>query len=827
MTPLWKQRLEPQPAANPWRAADQRTRFPKCPNAAPRHVLPSYTYGSKNLRPPAAYRPLENAVIGSYGWEEPVVSRVNGYHGRHAEASPVRPRIVTVVRPCGEHNLRKISLLLNRRAVQTFELLIADVSEALGFPSWSNGRVRRLFSPTGREIRSLSDFFHFDQAFLAFGSSRPLLGEVQAALEELYPDSPGYCGHLLRLWERILRHKAAKADSGFHDDDPQVEASQNITVEPTVNQPVANNLQPTRAHARQKDRGRRERQRGEWEHWRVPLKAPMKEEKGRGREEERKKESVYCRSCRGAGPPIPPIRQGNRQCAKWESPNNQSKAPPSQNDEMESQSQQQQQKTCEVEPNTLNPINNSNLPQNHQNIPIPETQTEKSPADQDRPKAKLVKQTDWQQQLPPDGVEVSHEEIERCYEIGSVVGDGNFAVVRECRVRGSTQTFAMKMVDKAKLQGRGHMIQNEIALLRSLAHPRLVQLLRSHHTDTYVYLLMELVTGGDLFDAIARSGRFSEPCAARMIRDISQALEYIHNKSIAHRDIKPENLLVQHNGNGSVNLKLADFGLAMVVTEPVYTVCGTPTYVAPEILAETGYGVAVDVWAMGVILFVLLSGFPPFRSAERNQEELFGLIQKGEVHFISPYWDHVSEGAKALIRALLEVNPAVRLTASQTLQNSWLLHAASQSGHTGETTNNQPKPASRKDAVNHHKQDISAETGQSAQNKDNKHTPQQNTEINTEHTDPQTPDRTLPARETSKNSHIQEIPAQPADPQQNSATPTDLHHQEEQSHNTEIRTNSNHQISDVPIISRNSDTDQNLQDKPEESSDIKNMQDVQ
>uniref|UniRef100_A0A3B1K491 Protein kinase domain-containing protein n=1 Tax=Astyanax mexicanus TaxID=7994 RepID=A0A3B1K491_ASTMX len=145
-------------------------------------------------------------------------------------------------------------------------------------------------------------------------------------------------------------------------------------------------------------------------------------------------------------------------------------------------------------PNTLNPINNSNLPQNHQNIPIPETQTEKSPADQDRPKAELVKQTDWQQQLPPDGVEVSHEEIERCYKIGSVVGDGNFAVVRECRVRGSTQTFAMKMVDKAKLQGRGHMIQNEIALLRSLAHPRLVQLLRSHHTDTYVYLLMELVT---------------------------------------------------------------------------------------------------------------------------------------------------------------------------------------------------------------------------------------------------------------------------------------------------------------------------------------------
>uniref|UniRef100_A0A4W4EUB5 Doublecortin-like kinase 3 n=1 Tax=Electrophorus electricus TaxID=8005 RepID=A0A4W4EUB5_ELEEL len=289
-------------------------------------------------------------------------------------------------------------------------------------------------------------------------------------------------------------------------------------------------------------------------------------------------------------------------------------------------------------------------------------------------------QREWQQGLPPDGMEVLPEEIHHSYDLGGVVGDGNFAVVRECRVRGCSQTFAMKIVDKAKLHGRGHMIQNEIALLRSLAHPRLVQLLRSHHTHTHVYLLMELVAGGDLFDAIARSGQFTEPCAACMIRDISQALEYIHNKSIAHRDIKPENLLkdasspvawiemqqiiiiiilcnklskthghnlsetdckVQRHSTGIMNLKLADFGLAMVVTEPVFTVCGTPTYVP---ICPLWYGVEVDVWAMGVILFVLLSGFPPFRSPDRNQEELFRLIQKGEVHFLSPYWDHVSNG---------------------------------------------------------------------------------------------------------------------------------------------------------------------------------------
>ncbi|XP_062842084.1 serine/threonine-protein kinase DCLK3 [Trichomycterus rosablanca] len=631
---MWNRNLKQKATRTDWKTADQRTKLPKCPNASPRQALLSYTYGSKYQKHPAAYRPMDKAGIGTYEWEEPDMQKASGYHGRHADTSPVRPRIVTVVRPCGEHSVRKISLLLNRRAVQTFELLVADVSEALGFPCWNSGRVRRLFSPAGREIRSLSDFFYFGHAFLAFGNSRPSLGEVQAALNELYPDNQEYSDSLLRLWEQILRPKPAKTDSGFHDDMTQVDSTAKVVQNPLVTQPLANNLQPSRGQVRQKERGKRERQRGEWENRgeKGQIKPQLKEEST-----ERKKEPVYCRSCRVTGPPVPPI--GSRHHDKQEGPINQSDVQLSQESLIKKSSHQH-------------------------------SKTEKT-----------VKQRDWWEELPPDGVQVSLEEIQRCYEISSVVGDGNFAVVRECRIRGCSQIFAMKIVDKAKLQGRVHMIQNEIALLSSLAHPRLVQLLRSHHTDTHVYLLMELVADGDLFDAISRSGRFTEPCTARMIKDISQALEYIHNKSIAHRDIKPENLLVQCCGNDNISIKLADFGLAMVVTEPVFTVCGTPTYVAPEILAETGYGVSVDVWAMGVILFVLLSGFPPFRSPERDQEELFRLIQKGEFHFVSPYWDHVSDGAKALIRALLEVDPVVRLTASQTLQNSWLLHAASQSDH--------------------------------------------------------------------------------------------------------------------------------------------------
>ncbi|XP_077051922.1 serine/threonine-protein kinase DCLK3 [Siphateles boraxobius] len=646
MTPVWNQRPGREPPRPRWGLTDQRIKLPKCPNVTPRQPLPSYLHRSRPRRPLTDSKDSESPMCV---WEEAGVSRASGYHARHAESSPVRPRIVSVVRACGQDSVRKISLLLNRRAVQTFEQLVADVSEALGFPCWNNARIRRLFSPSGREIQSLTDFFRFDQAFLAFGNTRPSLEDIRAALDELYPDNPGHCEHLLRVWERILRPKATKADSGFHDDDPEV--SLPGVRDHQVNQPPVNNLQPV---GRQKLK--RERQRELWRRKADLLKEDEKEPK----KEERKRDAVFCRSCRGCVPPIPPIRSSrSSQPDRTNNPSNKSST--SQNNMVSLE--KAPNRSLKADKHVADTKSTPSVPQ------IAETLTGEQ---------ETVEQKDLQGNVPPDGAELSLEDIERCYDMGRVVGDGNFAVVRECRVKGLDETFAMKIVDNAKLQGRGHMIQNEISLLRSLEHPRLIQLFRSHHTDTHVYLLMELVTGGDLFDAITQSGRFTEPRAACMITDISQALEYIHNKSIAHRDIKPENLLVQRHGNGSLNLKLADFGLAMVVTEPVFTVCGTPTYVAPEILAETGYGVGVDVWAMGVILFVLLSGFPPFRSPDRNQEELFRLIQKGEVRFLSPYWDNVSEGAKALVRALLEVNPNRRLTASETLQRDWLQHAAAQ-----------------------------------------------------------------------------------------------------------------------------------------------------
>ncbi|XP_061852652.1 serine/threonine-protein kinase DCLK3 isoform X1 [Colius striatus] len=270
-------------------------------------------------------------------------------------------------------------------------------------------------------------------------------------------------------------------------------------------------------------------------------------------------------------------------------------------------------------------------------------------------------------------------DVEKHYEIGRTIGDGNFAVVKECRHCDSNQIYAMKIVDKSKLKGKEDMMESEILIIRSLSHPNIVSLIEVYETEAEIYLILEYVPGGDLFDAIIESVKFTEHDAAVMITDLCEALVYIHSKNIVHRDLKPENLLVQHNADKSTTLKLADFGLAKQVTKPIFTVCGTPTYVAPEILAEKGYGLEVDMWAAGVILYILLCGFPPFRSQERDQEELFQIIQLGHYEFLSPYWDNIS-AAKDLITRLLIVDPQKRYTARQVLQHPWIRTAGKTNG---------------------------------------------------------------------------------------------------------------------------------------------------
>lgn len=207
-------------------------------------------------------------------------------------------------------------------------------------------------------------------------------------------------------------------------------------------------------------------------------------------------------------------------------------------------------------------------------------------------------------------------------------------------------------------------------------HPNIIKLYDMYSNSTKLYLIMELVNGGELFDRIVDKGSYTEQDAAQLISKICMAVKYLHSKDIVHRDLKPENLLYA-SADDDAEIKLADFGLSAVAkgNDTLRTACGTPGYVAPEVLRNKGYSKAVDMWSVGVITYILLCGFPPFY--EENTAKLFETIMSASYDFPSPYWDDISEDAKNLIRRLLVVNPAERLTAEQVLQDNWIKTASS------------------------------------------------------------------------------------------------------------------------------------------------------
>ncbi|XP_058645907.1 serine/threonine-protein kinase DCLK1a isoform X7 [Onychostoma macrolepis] len=293
------------------------------------------------------------------------------------------------------------------------------------------------------------------------------------------------------------------------------------------------------------------------------------------------------------------------------------------------------------------------------------------------------------------------------YKVGRMIGDGNFAVVHECVEHSTGRAYALKIINKGKCRGKEHMIQNEVAILRRVKHPNIVLLIEEMDTYSELYLVMELVKGGDLFDAITSTNGYTERDASGMLYNLANAIKYLHSLNIVHRDIKPENLLVYEHQDGSKSLKLGDFGLATVVDGPLYTVCGTPTYVAPEIIAETGYGLKVDIWAAGVITYILLCGFPPFRGSTDDQEALFDQILLGQLEFPLPYWDNVSDSAKELIVSMLQVEVDQRYTALQVLEHPWVTndglseneHQLSVAGKIKKHFNTGPKPSNNTPGV--------------------------------------------------------------------------------------------------------------------------------
>jgi serine/threonine protein kinase len=266
-------------------------------------------------------------------------------------------------------------------------------------------------------------------------------------------------------------------------------------------------------------------------------------------------------------------------------------------------------------------------------------------------------------------------DLKKNYEIGDQLGSGNFAVVKKAINKQKDSKIpkevAIKIIDKAKVEDMQD-IQREIEIMNMVDHPNVINLFEIFDEPKKMNLVLELVTGGELFDRIVAKGNYSEKDAATCMSQLCQALDYLHTKKIVHRDLKPENLLYASPADDA-NLKVADFGLARMLTagDMMKTACGTPGYVAPEILKNKGYDSgAVDMWSAGVILYILLCGFPPFY--EEELPALFDQILHARYDFPSPWWDNISADGKDLVKKLLELDVKKRLTAAQVLAHPWM-----------------------------------------------------------------------------------------------------------------------------------------------------------
>ncbi|XP_005930667.1 calcium/calmodulin-dependent protein kinase type II subunit gamma isoform X25 [Haplochromis burtoni] len=259
------------------------------------------------------------------------------------------------------------------------------------------------------------------------------------------------------------------------------------------------------------------------------------------------------------------------------------------------------------------------------------------------------------------------------YQLYEELGKGAFSIVRRCIKKSTGQEYAAKIINTKKLSARDHQkLEREARICRLLKHPNIVRLHDSIAEEGFHYLVFDLVTGGELFEDIVAREYYSEADASHCINQILESVSHIHQHDIVHRDLKPENLLLASKMKGAA-VKLADFGLAIEVQgdqQAWFGFAGTPGYLSPEVLRKDPYGKPVDIWACGVILYILLVGYPPFW--DEDQHKLYQQIKAGAYDFPSPEWDTVTPEAKNLINQMLTINPAKRITADQALKHPWV-----------------------------------------------------------------------------------------------------------------------------------------------------------
>ncbi|XP_061788053.1 calcium/calmodulin-dependent protein kinase (CaM kinase) II beta 1 isoform X1 [Nerophis lumbriciformis] len=259
------------------------------------------------------------------------------------------------------------------------------------------------------------------------------------------------------------------------------------------------------------------------------------------------------------------------------------------------------------------------------------------------------------------------------YQLYEELGKGAFSVVRRCVKLCTGQEYAAKIINTKKLSARDHQkLEREARICRLLKHANIVRLHDSISEEGFHYLLFDLVTGGELFEDIVAREYYSEADASHCIQQILEAVLHCHQMGVVHRDLKPENLLLASKCKNAA-VKLADFGLAIEVQgeqQAWFGFAGTPGYLSPEVLRKESYGKPVDIWACGVILYILLVGYPPFW--DEDQHKLYQQIKAGAYDFPSPEWDTVTPEAKNLINQMLTINPAKRITAQEALKHPWV-----------------------------------------------------------------------------------------------------------------------------------------------------------
>ncbi|KAL1918409.1 uncharacterized protein VTP21DRAFT_3069 [Calcarisporiella thermophila] len=252
-----------------------------------------------------------------------------------------------------------------------------------------------------------------------------------------------------------------------------------------------------------------------------------------------------------------------------------------------------------------------------------------------------------------------------------VLGVGSFAVVKLCHDKSTGEEFALKILAKAAYKGKEQMLNTELDVLKRVRHQYIVSLRDLFETKDGVFIVQDLASGGELFQRLMEKGSYTEKDASKLVKQVLEGIAYLHDMEIVHRDLKPENLLFRNQSEDS-DLLITDFGLSKIINNNIlFTACGTPQYVAPEVLLQTGHGKPVDMWSLGVIVYAMLCGYTPFWG--EDQASLFDAIMEGSFEYEEDYWSEISNEAKDLINRLLTRDPRQRITAREALAHPWIV----------------------------------------------------------------------------------------------------------------------------------------------------------